>query len=594
MDRSRNLADRLVEGCAISAADRDFIDDVVARAMRDHHDDAAATLGAFGGEAHVQQAFMGSVVLTESGDVSVPPAGVPWLQEDSEDLPAVQEEAGRYTLVGEHSHGGMGRILLVHDEHLGREIALKELLPKHTSADGADEQTPVRLAMPVIARFLQEARVTGQLEHPSIVPVYELGRRADGTLYYTMKFVRGRSLDRALREADSMETRLALLPHFVDLCQAIAYAHSRGVIHRDIKPANVMVGEFGETVVIDWGLAKLRGWEDLHADMSAETVRALKPNEHVGAAATDVGVVMGTPQYMPPEQAKGQHAHVDERSDVYSLGAVLYEMLTGARLFEGDSPQEVIDRVIDFAPKPIRELEPKAPRELVAICDRALEKEQKDRFQSAKELAEEVTRFTQGQIVRTYRYGAGEHVQRFIARHQALFVTALLVLVTAYGLFSLTSLFLTRQDLKMDAGRVLRSAEEELAMALLLGDEDRAARIAESLAEEDGVLGVRVIGPSQAVLAEMGAVSAFGLAMPASLEGSDCRFAAEGLLATGPVELQGTNYGTVCLLFEKAQVVSRSRISLVTFVGLGALLVLLGAWTAIRKSTQRARQRRFE
>jgi serine/threonine protein kinase len=116
----------------------------------------------------------------------------------------------------------------------------------------------VRFSGAVIARFLQEARITGQLEHPSIVPVYELGHRKDGALYYTMKLVRGKSLSKAIREAGSLRERLMLLPHFIDLCNAIAYAHSRHVVHRDIKPANVMVGEFGETVVLDWGLAKAR------------------------------------------------------------------------------------------------------------------------------------------------------------------------------------------------------------------------------------------------------------------------------------------------------------------------------------------------
>ncbi|MBL7650519.1 MAG: protein kinase, partial [Candidatus Hydrogenedentes bacterium] len=157
--------------------------------------------------------------------------------------PGVEETPGRYTLHGEYARGGVGRVLLVHDEHLGRDVALKELLP--LPAEAADSPTPIRISMSKLARFLQEARITGQLEHPSIVPVYELGRRRDGSLYYTMKLVRGKTLSHVLRDSPAIVDRLSMLPHFLDLCHAIAYAHSRGVLHRDIKPSNVMIGEFG-------------------------------------------------------------------------------------------------------------------------------------------------------------------------------------------------------------------------------------------------------------------------------------------------------------------------------------------------------------
>ena len=168
--------------------------------------------------------------------------------------------------MAEIGRGGIGRVLIARDSHLGRDVALKELLVPEsasssvTTADGRVELSDASLGT---ARFLREAQVTGQLEHPGIVPVYELGARADGTLYYTMKLVRGRTLAQALRGCRSLDERLRLLPHFANLCHAVAYAHSRGVIHRDIKPANVMLGEFGETVVLDWGLAKVRGRVDI-------------------------------------------------------------------------------------------------------------------------------------------------------------------------------------------------------------------------------------------------------------------------------------------------------------------------------------------
>lgn len=147
----------------------------------------------------------------------------------------------------------MGRILLVHDALLTRDIALKELMSRPSSSKDETVVDRVQPSGVMLARFLREARLTGRLELPSIIPVYELGKRANGTIYYTMKLVRGRTLTKALLETKSFEDRLGLLNHFLDLCNAIAYAHSKGVIHRDIKPHNVMIGEFGETVVIDWG-----------------------------------------------------------------------------------------------------------------------------------------------------------------------------------------------------------------------------------------------------------------------------------------------------------------------------------------------------
>ncbi|HOH28702.1 MAG TPA: serine/threonine-protein kinase, partial [Candidatus Hydrogenedentes bacterium] len=185
---------------------------------------------------------------------------------------AIQETAGRYVGVREIARGGMGRILLAFDSTLDREVIIKELLPPSEAADvtrGA-ESRPFSGAHPLLRRFLQEARITGSLEHPSIVPVYELGRREDDTPYYTMKVVHGKTLSKAIQAASSLRERLLLLPHFVNLCQAIAYAHSRGVIHRDLKPDNVMIGEYGETVVLDWGLARKLGGADVYEAVDGE------------------------------------------------------------------------------------------------------------------------------------------------------------------------------------------------------------------------------------------------------------------------------------------------------------------------------------
>ena len=328
------------------------------------------------------------------------------------------ETPGRYEEIREHARGGIGRILLVHDTQLLRDIALKELIPVASQ----DESTvaangPLSLPDQMVARFLREARLASQLEHPSIVPVYELGRRKGDIPYYTMKLVRGQTLSDAIQKARSLQERLNLLPHFMDLCQAIAYAHSRGVIHRDIKPANVMIGEFGETFVIDWGVAGVLANPEENTAPSTASPPGVR---NVDAKLTQEGQCMGTPNYMSPEQASGGSAQVAERSDIYSLGAVLYELISGIRPFHGGTSDEVIRKVTTHDLRNILSLEPEAPRELAAICEHAMRKDPEARYPSARQLAEDVQRFLTGRRVTAYQYGTLEHVRRFAVKHKAI------------------------------------------------------------------------------------------------------------------------------------------------------------------------------
>jgi serine/threonine protein kinase len=457
MDPSKDLPSRLLHEGLISQPDLDLIAQLVEHAIGVHGGNSSVTLAAFGGEAQIRESYGGTIALKDAGGIETVLAARPLdasdRYQDAQQVPGVQETPGRYDLQSEYGRGGMGRVLLVHDAFLGRDVALKELLPGPT--DPGSASTPVRRHMGILARFLQEARITGQLEHPSIVPVYELGHRRDGTLYYTMKLVRGKTLRNAIRERKSPRERLELLPHFMDLCHAIAYAHSRRVIHRDLKPDNVMVGEFGETVVLDWGLAKSSDREDVNADGLSETIRLLNLDEIDATAKTQLGQIIGTPAYMAPEQASGEIESVDERSDVYSLGAVLYEVITGNAPFTG-TLFEILRKVRDE--EPLAPAAGDAPTALTAILRKAMHKDPSRRYQTAKELAEEVHRFLTGALVEAHEYALHEHLYRIAVRHKGVLTTG--AAAAAILLVSAVMFLIREREL-----RLLSQASEHVAVS---------------------------------------------------------------------------------------------------------------------------------
>jgi WD40 repeat protein len=359
----------------------------------------------------------GSVVSTEGISGVTPEA------------PARYSFAGGTRELAVLGKGGLGRVMIAFDEHLGRRVAVKELLSDVGDSAGA------------IVRLLTEARVTAQLEHPNIVPVYELGKRLDGSLYYTMKLVQGKTLSAVLKECSTLDDRLKLLPRFVDLCHAMAYAHSRGVIHRDIKTENVMVGEFGETVLLDWGVAKVRGAResDETREEGPRAVESLLPDEN--ASATVEGAAMGTPSYMSPEQAMGLHDELDERSDVWSLGAVLYEILSGRPPFTGKTTMEVLGRVITEPVVPLRQIDEAIPPELASICEKALMRDKALRYASAEEIADEIEAFGSGARVRVHEYSSMELFRRFAAKNKTALIavcTVLAVIVVALVMVTLS------------------------------------------------------------------------------------------------------------------------------------------------------------
>ena len=345
-----------------------------------------------------------------------------------DELPLV--DPAQYIAEREVARGGMGRIVAAHDRHLGRPVALKELL----HADG--EQS---------VRFRREALITARLQHPAIVPVYQAGRWPSGEPFYAMKLVSGRPLDRVIADATTLAARLSLLPSITAAVEAIAYAHSRRVVHRDLKPANVLVGDFGEIVVIDWGLAK-----DLDAPTEDDVASAppvkTSPSEPLAigssskrtrpgagsesASLTVAGAVMGTPAYMPPEQARGDT--VDERADVFSLGAMLYHTLAGAPPYAARTATDVIAHAIAGKVVALSERKTGAPTDLVAIVEHAMAHDPADRYPNAQALAEELRRFQTGQLVAAHDYSLGERIARFVRRHRAA-VTVTAIAVVAFA-----------------------------------------------------------------------------------------------------------------------------------------------------------------
>jgi serine/threonine-protein kinase len=321
----------------------------------------------------------------------------------------------RYTRTHLHARGGIGQVWLARDGSLGREVALKELRPEKADSPG------------VSARFLYEAKVTGQLEHPGVVPVYELAEAADGRgPYYTMRFVRGRTLSEAIhayheargRGVDDRVALRDLLMAFVAVCNAVGYAHSRGVIHRDLKGANVVLGDFGEVMVLDWGLAKLAG----HPESAAAWPRI--PDREQGHDETREGQILGTPAYMAPEQADGRLGEIDARTDIYGLGAILYEILAGQPPFVASKLTELLEQVRERPAEPPSRLNPGAPAALGAVCLKALAKRPAERYATATELAEEVRRWLADEPVLAYPEPFARRAWRWAKRHRTAVAAA--------------------------------------------------------------------------------------------------------------------------------------------------------------------------
>lgn len=305
----------------------------------------------------------------------------------------------RYEVKEQIARGGMGTVYRAWDSELERDVALKVLSLPADTGEAAE-------------RMLKEARILAGLEHPGVVPVHDVGRLPDGRVFYAMKLVRGQRLDEHLAGESSIPERLRI---FIRVCEAVAFAHSHGVIHRDLKPANVMVGQFGEVLVLDWGVAKLRSDQEQGARASESGARCGDRTEE----PTSPGTVMGTPGYMAPEQAQGEVGEIDERSDVYSLGAILYFVLTGK-----------VPRLGSVVPP--RQDAPEVPRPLEAVTLKALSWNKEDRYDGVAELSRDISRFLEQSSVAAYREGVVDRGRRLFTKYRTpiLLILAYMVMRT--------------------------------------------------------------------------------------------------------------------------------------------------------------------
>lgn len=382
----------------------------------------------------------------DPASATLPVESKPYAHHSFPELVPLSSEERRYAIAGEFARGGLGRILQATDTRLRRQVALKELLHDDRELE---------------SRFLREALVTARLQHPSIIPLYDAGRRQDGRLFYSMKLVFGRSLEEAIAAKKTLAERLSLLPHVIDVADAMAYAHSKKVIHRDLKPQNVLVGEFGETVVIDWGIAK-----DLSQGNADSTPGELERPE--GAPSLDElnthltmdGTIMGTPAYMPPEQARGQA--VDERADVYALGAILYQLMAGAAPYQGMSVREILSGLMcdpPMPPKPLHQVLSGVPKDLSAVVTKAMAADLDVRYRTAQGLVEDLKKFQTGQIVGAYRYTARELLLRWLRRNKV--VASLGLLLVLVGVVSVVQI--VEKSKIAEQGRRIAEAERSKA-----------------------------------------------------------------------------------------------------------------------------------
>jgi serine/threonine protein kinase len=488
LDKSRPLGDILAEQGALKPEHRTLLDALVQAHLAQHDGDPARSLAALSSLGAARRDL--EQVADPDVQASLGVVASAWPADDPnathvQELGEPTSKGLRFRVLRPHARGGLGEVFVARDEELHREVALKEIQPRF--ADHPQSR----------ARFLLEAEVTGGLEHPGVVPVYGLGAYADGRPFYAMRFIRGDSLKEAIKRfhtgSDGRPRKLTradfegsgfrgLLRRFVDVCNAIAYAHSRRVLHRDLKPGNIMLGKYGETLVVDWGLAKPLG-RDGQTPKSPADEAMLRPDSASGTEETLPGEAVGTPEYMSPEQAAGRKDLLGPASDIYSLGATLYTALTGRAPVTGKYLQEVLRAVECGDWPPPRQVQPAVPPALEAVCRKALALQPEDRYASALDLAADVEHWLADEPVSAFREPLTARLRRWGRRHRPLVAGAASLLVMAVVLLVVLNVQSEQARLQSEQARLALAKEQhqtELERQATARERDSANAHAES------------------------------------------------------------------------------------------------------------------
>jgi eukaryotic-like serine/threonine-protein kinase len=472
VDKSKPLGQILEDQGELPASRRSLLEPLVDEHVRAHGGDPARSLAAIGTVGSAIEPLKQladtdiQVSLAHAGATRFPDAAHATLAPNDEGESVTRV---RYRRLRPHARGGLGEVFVALDSELNREVALKEIQEQHADRPASR------------ARFLLEAEVTSGLEHPGIVPVYGLGQYADGRPFYAMRFIKGDSLKDAIARFHAAEapgrdpgerglSLQKLLRRFLDVCNAIAYTHSRGVLHRDLKPDNIMIGKYGETLVVDWGLAKVTGksgGDD--GDTPPESV--LTPASGSVVEATQQGSAIGTPGYMPPEQAAGRLDLLGPASDVYSLGATLYALLAGKAPFVGSDVMEILSKVQRGEHARPCESSPWLDPALEAVCLKAIALRSEDRYPTPRALADDVERWLADEPVTAMCEPFLERARRWARRRRTLVTAAAATLVmAAVGLGGVSVVQtkarhdLAAKNIALDQQRRRAEAREQLAI----------------------------------------------------------------------------------------------------------------------------------
>jgi len=384
----------------------------------------------------------------------------------------------RYAVEGAVNEGAMGEIHRVFDRDLRRRLAMKVMKERAKGESGASSSSR-------LGRFLEEAQVTAQLDHPGIVPVHELGIDDQGKVFFTMKLVKGEDLSAVLAKCkggDEEWNQTRVLGLIARACEAIAYAHEKGVIHRDLKPSNVMVGRFGEVYVMDWGLSRVLACPE-HRDLrvrppGGERSTLVASDRKLGDTATSDsplitmdGDVVGTPYYMPPEQAAGRIEELGPRSDVYGMGTILYQLLAGQPPYEQPgarvSPYTVLQWVLSGPPRALAELAPGTPGELLAICGKAMARNNQDRYPDMTALADDLRAYLENRVVAAYESGGLAELRKWVRRNRGISWTAAAAVVLLSAIFGWS---FRSVEAERDVALARKAEFDQLAGVVLLED----------------------------------------------------------------------------------------------------------------------------